>query len=203
MEMMRNVDINAYGHLMGIDCTHWSRHAFSTWPKCDMLLNNLCESFNSKIIDARDKSILTMCEMIRRYLMKRIPRNRDTMLKKFGPICPKIQDKLEVNKEANRDCTSTWSSGSKFEVHCKGKQFVVDLEKHTCACYRWDLAGIPCMHVASTIAYKKEKAENYVHNYYKVDTYLRTYSHHIQPTNGEDFWPNVASDNILPPKMLV
>ena len=136
MEMMRNVDVNAYGHLMGIDCAHWSRHAFSIWPKCDMLLSNLCESFNSKIIDAKDKSMLTMCEMIRSYLMKRIPRNRDTMLKKFGPICPRVQDKLEVNKEATRDCTSTWSGGSKFEVHCKGKQFVVDLDKHTCACYR-------------------------------------------------------------------
>ena len=80
-EMMRKVNVNAYGHLMGIDCAHWSRHAFSKWPKCDVLLNNLCESFNSKIVDARDKSILTMSEMIRRYLMKRIPRNRDTMLK--------------------------------------------------------------------------------------------------------------------------
>ena len=86
MEMMRNVDVNAYGHFMGIDCAHWSRHAFSTWPKCDMLLNNLCKLFNSKIIDARDKSILTMYEMIIRYLMKRILRNRDTMLKKSGPI---------------------------------------------------------------------------------------------------------------------
>ena len=28
-------------------------------------------------------------------------------LKKSGPICPRIQDKLEVNKEATRDCTST------------------------------------------------------------------------------------------------
>ncbi|XP_075644142.1 uncharacterized protein LOC142615291 [Castanea sativa] len=171
IEMMRKVDVNAYGHLMGIDCAHWSRHAFSTWPKCDMLLNNLCESFNSKIVDARDKSILAMCEMIRRYLIKRIPRNRDTMLKKSGLICPKIQDKLEVNKEATRDCTSTWSGGSKFEVH--------------------------------SIAYKKEKVENYVHSYYKVKTYLRTYSHLIQPTNGEDFWPNAVGDKILPPKMLV
>ena len=58
-----------------------------------MLLNNLYESFNFKIVDARDKSILTMCEMIRRYLMKKIPRNRDTMLKKSSPICPKITRK--------------------------------------------------------------------------------------------------------------
>ena len=135
-------------------------------------------------INTRDKSILTMCKIIMRYLMKRIPRNKDTMLKKSSPICPKIYDKLKVNKEAAKDCTSTWSGGSKFEVHCKGKQFVVDLEKHTCAYYIWDLTGIPCKHVVLVIAYKKKKAKNYVYSYYKVKTYLRTYSHLIQPTNG-------------------
>ena len=135
-------------------------------------------------INTRDKSILTMCKIIMRYLMKRIPRNKDTMLKKSSPICPKIYDKLKVNKEEAKDCTSTWSGGSKFEVHCKGKQFVVDLEKHTYAYYIWDLTGIPCKHVVLVIAYKKKKAKNYVHSYYKVKTYLRTYSHLIQPTNG-------------------
>ena len=59
------------------------------------------------------------------------------------------------------------------------------------------------MHAVSAIAYKKEKAESFVHSYYKVETYLRTYSHLIQPTNGEDFWPNAVGDKILPPKMLV
>ncbi|KAL0010930.1 hypothetical protein SO802_006038 [Lithocarpus litseifolius] len=109
------------------------RYAFSTWPKCDMLLNNLCESFNAKIVDARDKSILTMCEMIG----------------------------------------------------------------------RWDLTSILCKYTFSAISYKKAKAENYGHNFYKVETYLRTYSHLIQPTIGEDFWPNATSDRILPPKMPV
>ena len=65
------------------------------------------------------------------------------------------------------------------------------------------MTDIPCKHAVSAIAYKKEKAANYGHNYYNVETYLRTYSHLIQPTNGEDFWPNVASDKILPPKMPV
>ena len=36
--------------------THlWARHAFSYYPRCDMLLNNLCEIFNSKILGARKK----------------------------------------------------------------------------------------------------------------------------------------------------
>ena len=57
--------------------------------------------------------------------------------------------------------------------------------------------------MVSVIAYKKEKAKNNVHHYYKVETYLRTYSHLIQPTNGKEFWQKEASDKILPPKMLV
>ena len=42
-----------------------------------------------------------------------------------------------------------------------------------------------------------------MHHYYKVETCLRTYSHFIQLTNGEEFWPKEASDKILPSKMLV
>lgn len=38
----------------------------------DTLLNNLCEVFNSKIDDGRDKPIITCLEFIREYLMKRI-----------------------------------------------------------------------------------------------------------------------------------
>jgi hypothetical protein len=90
-------------HLKGIKEVHWCRHAFSTMPKCDMLLNNLYEVFNSKLITARDKSLLTMCEMIRRYLMTRIVKNRETMNKVSGPLCPRIQNKLNINKIESRD----------------------------------------------------------------------------------------------------
>ena len=44
---------------------HWSRSHFSKGSKCDILLNNLCESLNAAIIQARDKPILTMLERIR------------------------------------------------------------------------------------------------------------------------------------------
>lgn len=43
----------------------WTRALFRTNTKCDMLLNNLCESFNRYILDARDKAIITMLEMIK------------------------------------------------------------------------------------------------------------------------------------------
>ena len=38
----------------------------------DGLLNNLCEVFNSKLDECKDKPIITFLEYIREYLMKRL-----------------------------------------------------------------------------------------------------------------------------------
>ncbi|CAI9295789.1 unnamed protein product [Lactuca saligna] len=38
----------------------------------DMLLNNLCEVFNNKLIEGRDKPLITCLEYIKEYMMKRI-----------------------------------------------------------------------------------------------------------------------------------
>ncbi|XP_034229448.1 uncharacterized protein LOC117638427 [Prunus dulcis] len=107
VEMNKLKDMNgaAYDWLMSKDLDKWARHRFSTAPKCDMLLNNLCETFNSYILIAPDKTILTMLEMIRCNIMKRFQMKRETMSKHEGVICPKIQKMLEKIKYAN----SSWT----------------------------------------------------------------------------------------------
>ncbi|GAA0170208.1 hypothetical protein LIER_24518 [Lithospermum erythrorhizon] len=55
---------------------HWCRAFFPLHVKSDMLCNNLSESFNSFILFARDKSIITMLERIRRLCMERIKDKR-------------------------------------------------------------------------------------------------------------------------------
>ena len=159
----------------------WARHAFPYYPKCDLLLNNLCEIFNSKIMEAREKSLVNLLETIRRYLMVRIRKNTDSMAKYQGPICHKIQQKLEKCKEASIDCKSIWSSGTRWEVNSCGKQFVVDVEKRSCAYNCQDLTRIPCKHEVHVIAFKKERTEDYVHDLYKrihILLYIRiSFSH--------------------------
>ncbi|KAK4480017.1 hypothetical protein RD792_013074 [Penstemon davidsonii] len=61
---------------------HWSRSHFSSFSKCDTLLNNMCESFNSVLLEAKERSILTMLEWIRQYLMVRLQEYRDKALKR-------------------------------------------------------------------------------------------------------------------------
>ena len=55
---MKEKEENAFKWLMNVDPYHWCTHAFSPRPKCDKLLNNISESFNSTIQDYREKPIL-------------------------------------------------------------------------------------------------------------------------------------------------
>ncbi|XP_021773607.1 uncharacterized protein LOC110737578 [Chenopodium quinoa] len=66
MQQIRELDEEAYGYLDNIPTHHWCRHAFSDSCRSNMLLNNMCETFNSIIRDVRDKPILTQMEWMRR-----------------------------------------------------------------------------------------------------------------------------------------
>ena len=118
---MEIVSKEAGDELRGKSPLQWTRHAFPYYTKCDMLLNNLYETFNSKIVEVREKPLVNMLETIRRYLMVRIRKNKDSMAKYEGSIYHKIQQKLEKCKEASIDCTSIWSGGARWEVNSGGK----------------------------------------------------------------------------------
>lgn len=118
-----------------------------------MLLNNLCESFNSLILEARNKPIFTMLERIKTIMMKRIHVNRAKMLKCEGLLCPKIQNILEKTKEEASHYVPDWSEDLKFEMDGLGGRFVCDLNSFTCHFRRWDLTGIPCKHGVNAMAY--------------------------------------------------
>ena len=65
MEKMKTLVHKAYEWLDKMPFNTWVRAYFSTFPKCDMLLNNSCEVFNSYILEAREMPILSMLEQIK------------------------------------------------------------------------------------------------------------------------------------------
>jgi len=74
---------------------YWSRSRFNTNVKCDTLVNNVSEAFNSMIVDARSKPIITMLEDIRLYMMNTWASNRLKVNSFEGSICPRIRDRLD------------------------------------------------------------------------------------------------------------
>ncbi|KAH7867298.1 hypothetical protein Vadar_031580 [Vaccinium darrowii] len=175
MKKIEKMDGAAYNWLKKIPQEQWCRSHFRTSSRCDILVNNLSESFNSYILEARDKPIVSMLEWIRRKLMSRFQVKRMGMEKYTGTICPKIDKKLEVNIDKARDCFAHFAGEFKFEVDCHDQTYMVDLKAMTCGCRMWDLTGIPCKHAVSAITLNKQKPDEYIHPCYTRDTYLNVY----------------------------
>ncbi|XP_021994149.1 uncharacterized protein LOC110890805 [Helianthus annuus] len=72
MEELKKFNEEAYNWLAQIPPKHWSRSHFTGWAQSDVLLNNMCEVLNAKIVEGREKPIISCLEYLREYLMKRI-----------------------------------------------------------------------------------------------------------------------------------
>ncbi|KAG8499242.1 hypothetical protein CXB51_005778 [Gossypium anomalum] len=76
---LKKKDKDAYNNSMKKSPKMWSKPFLGTTFKSDIVDNNLCEAFNSSIVEARFKSIIRMLEDIRTKMMTRIfdPNKKD------------------------------------------------------------------------------------------------------------------------------
>lgn len=192
-------DKSAFQWLAKRPAAHWSKSYFSTNSKCDVLLNNMCESFNALILRARSLPIVDMLETIRLILMKRIHVKRDKMQRYKGDLCPNIQKLLEDLKKKAMAYIAHWNGKDQFEVvSCYGDKFKVHLGERVCSCRRWQLSAIPCAHATSSMFCMGYSPENYVDDCYKKETYLQVYSHLMDTMEGSEAWPKSVK-TLLPP----
>ena len=95
MEEIKDLNKAAYDHLMVRHPESWSRAFFPEGRACEAVENGISESFNSVILEARTKHILTMLEEIRMYVMERFFRMAKKHLTWREDVCPAILKKLE------------------------------------------------------------------------------------------------------------
>ncbi|XP_073138973.1 uncharacterized protein [Henckelia pumila] len=156
MEDLKKIDENAYAWLAKKPEHHWCKAFFSTIPKCDILLNNMCECFNSMILEAREKAIIPMFESIRNMLMVRFQLNRSKAKKWDGAICPKIKAVMEKNCKDTATFRPMMADEMHFQILGSRNQHSVDLSEMSCSCRRWEMNGIPCPHAICAMWCKRE-----------------------------------------------
>ena len=60
MDELKCIDANAYSWLDAHSTTKWVKHMFSEDALTDTIVNNMCESFNNRILKFRSKHIISM-----------------------------------------------------------------------------------------------------------------------------------------------
>ncbi|RYR20290.1 hypothetical protein Ahy_B03g065405 [Arachis hypogaea] len=213
MKEIQQVDQGSYNHLMEILTKYWSKSRFNYFPRVDTLVNNMCECFNSVIVEAREKPIVSMLEDIRVYLMNRWSDNRQSIVTYAGKILPKINKKIEREFDKGGEWLAIYAGRDKYEVSSSQgnrAKFVVDLNLHECSCRKFQLTGYPCEHAMSCIRKMCLDVKNYVNKCYRKDTgthcysfhsktlqYLQQMPLHIQPPNNFILFISLLSPNCM------
>jgi hypothetical protein len=115
--------------IMNTDPHHWSRAWFKLGSNCDSVDNNMWETFNKWIVEARYFPIITMLETIRRKVMVRIQSNRSKSLSWNTVICPNILKKMNTYITLYGVCHAICNGQDQFEVKQWNNRFIVDLQK--------------------------------------------------------------------------
>jgi hypothetical protein len=102
MNEIKKLNGEAFKYLIKIKPRFWSKSYFTFHSKCDVLVNNMSETFNSVIMGPRQKPIVTMLEEIRGYLMERWATNRTKFDNYDGSVLPNIKKKLEKEQRLAR-----------------------------------------------------------------------------------------------------
>lgn len=174
----------------------------SSYTKTDMLDNNVCESFNAFILEARDKPILQMLEAIRSKLMTKQHNIEKSLAKCNDVICPNVRKKIYKIEEWTKFFDIRPAPVNKYEArYYGGSSYIVDLVGRRCSCRDWELIGIPCCHALACIHYVRGDVVNYVDPYFLKSNATQLYTTHgLVPMHGEEDWPKDNLPPILPPK---
>lgn len=201
MNELKQLDQKAWSWLMGVPPKSWCKHAFSFYPKCDVLMNNIAESFNATILSARDKPILSMAEWIRKYLMSRCSTSSLKLEKWPHKVMPIPRKRLDNEVVLSGQWLPTWAMNEKFQVthSFNTQEFIVDIAQKSCTCNFWELVGIPCRHAVAALGFRQQNPEDFVDECYSRDKYKICYGYAVSPINGQDMWPEVESEVLLPP----
>ncbi|PKU61943.1 hypothetical protein MA16_Dca023140 [Dendrobium catenatum] len=152
-EEIRKLSPGVYSYLSALTCK-WSKSTFSQHIKNYYNTNNMSESFNSWVEEARSKPVVDLIDMIRGMIMEQRSQRKVNCSSWKGPLVPCMEEYL-------RDITTTkdhflirQSTPSKAEVEGRYERHEVDIENHICSCGFWQVSGLPCVHGAAFIGSK-------------------------------------------------
>ncbi|KAK8669521.1 hypothetical protein V6N13_106949 [Hibiscus sabdariffa] len=168
-QVLSKLDEKVAAELFGKQEKKWTKAFQRLHATSDIVDNNMCEAFNSSIIEERYKSIITMLEEIRVKIMTRIVEKRhfiSTWKYNYGPL---IKKKFDVIKKDSVAWRMVWNGevvegGSCVEFHAN--MLVV-------------LFGI----LVGT----------------QMIIYIKEYSYALQPINGSHDWKKSGIEAVLPP----
>ncbi|KAH0652610.1 hypothetical protein KY289_030288 [Solanum tuberosum] len=119
----------------------------------------------------------------------------------LGPRNKTIVTMLEeIRVKVMSKCNIEWNGDDGFEVLEGVYKHTVNLGQQKCSYRSWELKGIPCAHGITAINHLNMDASQAISSWCRKETYLKTYSHFIQPVLNMEMWPESRNLIAEPPE---
>ncbi|XP_062113173.1 uncharacterized protein LOC133824312 [Humulus lupulus] len=89
-----------------------------------------------------------------------------------------------------------------FTIYDEETPYIVNMEKKTCTCRRFEYDEMPCSHAMAIIIKQKLNCYDYVSYYYTNEAYIATYEDFIMPLGDQHSWElpaELTQHEVLPP----
>ena len=199
LKELRLYSPGAHESLLRTNPVAWSRAYFRLGSCFNDNFNNLSESFNKTIKEARKKPLLELLEDIRRQCMVRNAKRAIVASRLRTRFTKRAHKEIEATKEKSKDCKRYIACGDYNEIDDGGTTYSVDMGARTCGYIKWQLTGILCIHASCVIMEKRLTFGDFVSNYYVANMWRLTYSCGIRPVQGMKLWPQLNRLPVLPP----
>ncbi|KAL2935761.1 Arginine--tRNA ligase, partial [Bienertia sinuspersici] len=103
MKELNRKSSKAYEEMCARNVKKFCRCFYKPWASTDVTCNNMAETLNSWIIEAREKPILTMLEDIRRQIMSRMVDKKAQASKCIGVVTPRIRAWLNDFRQTTKN----------------------------------------------------------------------------------------------------
>ncbi|XP_016168029.1 uncharacterized protein LOC107610493 [Arachis ipaensis] len=217
MEKMKKVNMGAWEYLQRFEPAVWTKAYFSHGPKVDNITKNMCELWNAKIVEYREKLILTICEDLQCYLMRKMATHKRKLEAYSGQLTPVQQKKLnefvkprankwraiwagdndrvlfEVHRGNHKQLTGNSNSYVNSAIYCLGYYFLTKI--------LYSASRMLCRHAVVTMYKIGLKPEEFVHKWLTMESIRATYKHCIQPVNSEEYWIPTTAPPCDPPSI--
>lgn len=150
MTDIRAVSQEAFTYIDSIGRQRWA-NAYVDGRRYDMLTSNAAECTNGLLKDTRVLPITKQVEEIRAKLMEFYQKRHLQSQAVTSRLTPYAEKVLEKETEEARRLHVRVAGLVEFQVQSAEYVDVVDLERKTCTCRKWDILGIPCAHALASM----------------------------------------------------
>lgn len=166
-------------------------------------LSSNTDEFHKWILDTHELPVIQVVESIHNRLIKEF-KERQAMGNTWASVLAPSAEKLLLQAiQSTASYQVLRSDEVEFEVLSADRSHIVNIGTRSCSCRDWQLYGIPCSHAAAALASCKKDVYEYTEKQFTVASYIRTYSHAINPLACKSEWTKrtqFQAGNVRPPK---